>query len=107
MIHDIQSVLKAFVSFIISVVGRGCNALAHDIAATARSSGDLKMTADVPAGLRPLMHSECNVPVELLFYSLSNKKMSMNTYFPNSKKLSVFLRIQDYFLHLKFEQAIY
>lgn len=64
LIHVIQAGFKLFASVKTSVVGRGCNKLAHEIAAMARNNGDLKLIADVPADLRELMHSQCNALIE-------------------------------------------
>lgn len=55
---DIKQTLSALMSHQISVVGRKSNALAHELGALARNSGDYLMIANVPSSLCQLMISD-------------------------------------------------
>lgn len=64
LLIDIKEALNTFQSHSINCVGRSCNALAHGLAAVARSAGDQEMIADVPECLRQLMSSEFVATIE-------------------------------------------
>ena len=64
VIQDIKEVFSSFATHKISFAGRGCNRLAHELAAKARQLGDMLIITGVPDSLRSLMLSECNPPLE-------------------------------------------
>lgn len=59
-VSDIKKAISTFAACDISVVGRSKNKLAHELAATGRSSGDFCMIANVPQNTLDVMQSECN-----------------------------------------------
>lgn len=64
LVSDIKCVLSSFESYNIAIVGRRCNVLAHEKAASARRDGDLFRITDVADSLRTRFKSECNPPLE-------------------------------------------
>jgi hypothetical protein len=56
---DIKQAMKGFTACRVQYVKRGCNALAHGLAALTRSSGEQMQIGDVPRSLHSLMLSEC------------------------------------------------
>lgn len=60
VLSDIKTQLEAFASVEVSIVRRSQNKLAHEIAATARSSQDHFRLADVHASVRQIMLADCN-----------------------------------------------
>lgn len=55
---DAKTLLSGFAQTEISIINRGKNKLAHELAATARRSGDFLLVADVPMNSRVVMRDE-------------------------------------------------
>lgn len=64
IIQDIKYTLSGFAEYKVSSVARESNILAHELAAEARSKGDLHIIGNVPDRLRELMLSESSPPLE-------------------------------------------
>ena len=60
LIGEIKRVSLVFSSMECCVISRQKNFLAHEVAATARRTGNLRTIADVPASIRKIMFDECN-----------------------------------------------
>lgn len=59
-VTDIRELVNLFQSVNISVIRRGCNALAHGLAAHARTYGNTSTLAGVPTQLFHLLMTDCN-----------------------------------------------
>jgi hypothetical protein len=59
LIHDIKLLQKWFKSIVVVAVKRGCNGLAHSLAALAKTKGDQDKIGDIPDDVCELWIAEC------------------------------------------------